>query len=268
MRNQMDANVLYTGATNNDDGYGGSAVITPQQIPSGVWTTLTIRVKIIAGVANPYICHSFCPTNYVDGTKFETAAKIYYRNSRIVEFEANPPEYMNCQKVKNLSAEQGKVVELYAVWAANTYVMTLDENNRSNLKTKNVVYDQPYGTFDVPSKTGYTYVGWRVGKRLIDEKTFNGSSDYVNLGRTYMYTDKITVMARAYMDDWTQYKNGMRIISCTEGGGWNLEQSGEYLQFAIYDSGVGYKVAKSNISFANLASGWHTFVANFDGEYA
>ena len=177
-------------------------------------------------------------------------------------------KYSNKQKVKNLSARQGEVVELYAVWAANTYVMTLDENNRSNLKTKNVVYDQPYGTFDVPSKTGYTYVGWRVGKRLIDEKTFNGSSDYVNLGRTYMYTNKITVMARAYMDDWTQYKNDMRIISCTEGGGWNLEQSGEYLQFAIYDSGVGYKVAKSNISFANLGSGWHTFVATFDGEYA
>ena len=177
-------------------------------------------------------------------------------------------KYSNKQKVKNLSATQGDIVDLYAVWAANTYVMTLDENNRSNLKTKNVVYDQPYGTFDVPSKTGYTYVGWRVGKRLIDEKTFNGSSDYVNLGRTYMYTDKITVMARAYMDDWTQYKNSMRIISCTEGGGWNLEQGGEYLQFAIYDSGVGYKVAKSNISFANLASGWHTFVATFDGEYA
>ena len=176
--------------------------------------------------------------------------------------------YKNEESVTNLSAKQGDVVDLYAVWTANTYVMTLDENNRSNLKTKNVVYDQAFGTFDVPSKTGYTYVGWRVGKRLIDEKTFNGSSDYVNLGRTYMYTDRITIMARAYMDDWTQYKNGMRIISCTEGGGWNLEQGGEYLQFAIYDSGVGYKVAKSNISFANLASGWHTFVANFDGEYA
>lgn len=176
--------------------------------------------------------------------------------------------YKNEESVTNLSAKQGDIVDLYAVWTANIYVMTLDENNRSNLKTKNVVYDQPYGTFDVPSKTGYTYVGWRVGKRLIDEKTFNGSSDYVNLGRTYMYTDRITVMARAYMDDWTQYKNGMRIISCTEGGGWNLEQGGDYLQFAIYDSGVGYKVAKSNISFANLASGWHTFVANFDGEYA
>ena len=269
IRNQMDANVSFDDKHGNDYAYEGS-VITPQQIPSGVWTTLTIRVKIKNEdiIQNPYIHHSFSPTNYVDGTDFSTPAKIYYRNSRIVEFASDPPEYMNCQKVKNLSATQGDVVELEAVWAANTYVMTLDENNGSNLKTKNVVYDQPYGTFDVPSKTGYTYVGWRVGKRLIDEKTFNGSSDYVNLGRTYMYTDKITVMARAYMDDWTQYKNDMRIISCTEGGGWNLEPGGEYIQFAIYDSGVGYKVAKSNISFANLASGWHTFVATFDGEYA
>ena len=151
-----------------------------------------------------------------------------------------------------------------------TYTMTLDYNNETNstLTTKSITYGNTYGSFASPTKTGYTLNGWRVGKRLIDETTFNGSSTYINLGRTYMYTDRITVMARAYMDDWTQYKNNMRIISCTEGGGWNLEQSGEYLQFAIYDSGVGYKEAKSNISFANLGSGWHTFVATFDGEYA
>ena len=161
IRNQMDANVLYTGATNNDDGYGGSAVITPQQIPSGVWTTLTIRVKIIAGVANPYICHSFCPTNYVDGTKFETAAKIYYRNSRIVEFATNPPEYMNCEKVKNLSAEQGKVVELYAVWAANQYTVTFNPNGGTVSPTSQAaVYDSAYGALPTPTRTGYAFAGW------------------------------------------------------------------------------------------------------------
>ena len=159
---------------------------------------------------------------------------------------------------------------IYAHWTPITYTMTLDYNNQTNstLTTKSITYGNTYGSFASPTKTGYTLNGWRVGRRLIDETTFNGSSTYINLGRTYMYTDKITVMARAYMDDWTQYKNGMRIISCTEGGGWNLEQSGEYIQFAIYDSGVGYKVAKSNISFANLGSGWHTFMATFDGNYA
>ncbi len=159
---------------------------------------------------------------------------------------------------------------LYAHWTPITYTMTLDYNNQINstLTTKSITYGNTYGSFASPTKTGYTLNGWRVGRRLIDETTFNGSSTYINLGRTYMYTDKITVMARAYMNDWTQYKNGMRIISCTEGGGWNLEPGGEYLQFAIYDSGVGYKAAKSNISFANLGSGWHTFMATFDGNYA
>lgn len=161
IRNQMDANVLYTGATNNDDGYGGSAIITPQQIPSGVWTTLTIRVKIIAGVANPYICHSFCPTNYVDGTNFSTPAKIYYRNSRIVEFATDPPEYMNCQKVKNLSAEQGKVVELFAVWAANQYTVTFNPNGgRVSPTSQAVVYGQKYGALEPPTRAGYTFAGW------------------------------------------------------------------------------------------------------------
>ena len=196
IRNQMDANVLYTGATNNDDGYGGSAVITPQQIPSGVWTTLTIRVKIIAGVANPYICHSFCPTNYVDGTKFETAAKIYYRNSRIVEFATNPPEYMNCEKVKNLSAEQGKVVELFAVWAANQYTVTFNPNGGTVSPTSQAaVYDSAYGALPTPTRTGYAFGGWIGGKNLVNnniqQNGWSGSSTTVNVS-TGKYTFRTT----------------------------------------------------------------------------
>lgn len=84
-----------------------------------------------------------------------------------------------------------------------------------------------------------------------------------------MYTDKIYVSVRASMTSWAEYKTGnMRLVSCTEGGGWNFEPNGEYIQFACYDSGVGYKVAKSNIKWADLASGYHTFAGSFDGSYA
>ena len=157
-----------------------------------------------------------------------------------------------------------------AVWAAKTYTVSIDENNKtgSTVTTKAITYGNTYGSFGSPTKTGYTLNGWRVGRRLIDETTFNGSSTYINLGRTYMYTDRISIMARAYMNDWTKYAGGMRIISCTESGGWNLEQDGNYIQFTIYDSGVGYKVAKSKIAFADLGSGWHTFMGTFDGNYA
>ena len=160
MRNQMDANVSYPGATSNDDAYEGS-VITPQQIPSGVWTTLTIRVKIKAGFTGTYIHHSFSPQNYVDGTGFTTAAKIYYRNSRIVEFATDPPEYMNCQIVKNLSAEQGGTVELYAVWAANQYTVTFNPNGGTVSPTSQAaVYDSAYGALPTPTRTGYAFAGW------------------------------------------------------------------------------------------------------------
>ena len=84
-----------------------------------------------------------------------------------------------------------------------------------------------------------------------------------------MYTDQIYVSVRASMTSWAEYKTGnMRLVSCTEGGGWNFEPNGEYIQFACYDSGVGYKVAKSNIKWADLASGYHTFAGSFDGSYA
>ena len=160
MRNQMDANVSYPGATSNDDAYEGS-VITPQQIPSGVWTTLTIRVKIKAGFTGTYIHHSFSPQNYVDGTNFSTPAKIYYRNSRIVEFATDPPEYMNCQIVKNLSAEQGGTVELYAVWAANQYTVTFNPNGGTVSPTSQAaVYDSAYGALPTPTRTGYAFAGW------------------------------------------------------------------------------------------------------------
>ena len=70
------------------------------------------------------------------------------------------------------------------------------------------------------------------------------------------------------MDNWANYGNdNMRIISCTEGGGWNIEALNGNIQFAIYDSGVGYKTKQANKSWSSLSSGWHMFTLTFDGEY-
>ncbi len=103
---------------------------------------------------------------------------------------------------------------------------------------------------------------------LIDApRSFDGT-EYVNLGRGYMYQDKITVEVRAYMDDWSKYTTNMRLISCTEGGGWNVgEVLGGKIHFACYDSGNGYKNVTTSMTFADLSAGWHTFKITFDGEY-
>ena len=167
-----------------------------------------------------------------------------------------------------------KDATLYAKWTINTYTLSIDPNGgtyngSSNKQTITQDYNSSY-TFKTPSRTGYTFNGWSIGRNLINESTsFNGSSTVIKLGRTYMYTDQIYVSVRASMTSWAEYKTGnMRLVSCTEGGGWNFEPNGEYIQFSCYDSGVGYKVAKSNIKWADLASGYHTFAGSFDGSYA
>ena len=163
---------------------------------------------------------------------------------------------------------------IYAHWTANKYSLDIEPNGgtyngSSSKQTITQDYNSSY-TFKTPSRTGYTFNGWSIGRNLINESTsFNGSSTVIKLGRTYMYTDQIYVAVRASMTSWAEYKTGnMRLVSCTEGGGWNFEPNGEYIQFACYDSGVGYKVAKSNIKWADLASGYHTFAGSFDGSYA
>ncbi len=128
----------------------------------------------------------------------------------------------------------------------------------------------------VATGTGaYTYPE-TYGNNLITPTTFTGSN-YLTLGRQYMYTDKLTVTIKASMDNWEDYGTGnMRLISCTHGGGWNVEPenvdeaatAGKRIRFAVYDSDVGYKHATSSIPLADLSSGYHTFTATFDGNYA
>ena len=169
---------------------------------------------------------------------------------------------------------QDTTIDIYMIWNINSYTLKIEPNNgtydgSTSLKTISQNYNTSY-TFKTPSRAGHTFNGWSVGRNLIGaSKTFDGSSTFVSLGRTYMYTDKIYVTVRASMSTWADYKtSSMRLISCTEGGGWNFEPNGDYVQFACYDSGKGYKVAKASVRWADLATGYHTFSGSFDGSYA
>ena len=94
---------------------------------------------------------------------------------------------------------------------------------------------------------------------------FNGTNSYINIGRGGMVRDEITVNIWGYMDDWTKYNS--RLISCTEGGGWNFETwSDGKIHFTLgtgntsntYKSSTGYTLSE-------LSSGWHMFTGIYDG---
>lgn len=72
-----------------------------------------------------------------------------------------------------------------------------------------------------------------------------------------MPKDAITVNIWQYATTWNNP------ISCTEGGGWNFENSSG-IRFPIYISGVGYKVAQSSITPASTLNAWHMLTGTMD----
>lgn len=92
----------------------------------------------------------------------------------------------------------------------------------------------------------------------------SSAKSYINIGRGGMVRDEITVNIWAYMDDWTTYNS--RLISCTEGGGWNFEASSNKIHFAIGTGSTSntYKNT-SGYALSELSSGWHMFTGTYDG---
>jgi len=124
---------------------------------------------------------------------------------------------------------------------------------------------------------GYLNDGTILGNGLIVNYDNGGRRDScilfdgataITCGRKAMVRDSITVNIWAYMDNWSDYNgNSQRIISCTEGGGWNFEPNSSKMSFPV---GTGetsntYKSVVGTTLIANLVSGWHMFTGTYDG---
>lgn len=94
---------------------------------------------------------------------------------------------------------------------------------------------------------------------------FGGTANYISAGPAIdiMPTDSITVSAWAYLDNWN-ISTCMRVISCTEGGGWqlSLNDSSGYIGGPCYVSGA-YMQAIYDRS--KVSAGWHMMTLTFDG---
>ena len=163
--------------------------------------------------------------------------------------------------------------DITVTFTANSHALELDANggtysaltgwtlSDSNKKaTKNsITYGSLLTDLIVPTRTGYTFGGYYY-------EISGNSSNVKNYGREYMYESSISVHMEAHSTNWSSYSG--RLISCTESGGFNIENNGGYIQYAAYDKGVGYKVATASIKWSDLATGWHTFDLVFDGTKA
>ena len=119
----------------------------------------------------------------------------------------------------------------------------------------------------IQDSSGYGHNGSILGDVKISSDTarYQSSIDLltastaINCGRGGMVTDSITV------NIWLKSNAWNNPVSCTEGGGWNFEASGEYFRFPIYISGVGYKYGQSSTTKAQLCNNqWHMLTGIYD----
>ena len=125
--------------------------------------------------------------------------------------------------------------------------------------------------------SGYGHDGIALGTFTTDSSSpcyenctvFNGTNSAINIGRSAMVEDTLTVNIWAYMDDWSQYgqaaDTGMRIASCTETGGWNFEPSDGCMRFNVYTRALGYRSPTDSTPLASLTPGWHMWTGIFYG---
>lgn len=98
--------------------------------------------------------------------------------------------------------------------------------------------------------------------------SFTGDNNsYINLGRTAMCGDEITVSVWAQSSDWGTWNR--RFLSCTEWGGWNFEPGNAgLLNFSIGTGTTSNSYVASPTTGtlkSSLSAGWHHFVGKYDG---
>ena len=92
--------------------------------------------------------------------------------------------YTNGQSVKNLSAEQGATVNLYAVWEANTYTITFNANGGTgSMSNQSMTYDQSKAlTANAFTRKNHEFKGWATSAG--GEVVYTNSQSVSNLTAT------------------------------------------------------------------------------------
>ncbi|MBQ8551288.1 MAG: InlB B-repeat-containing protein [Clostridia bacterium] len=141
---------------------------------------------------------------------------------------------------------------LYAIWQAETYTVTFDVNEGDALTpgTMDVTYDAAYGGLPAPTRTGYTFDGWKdASDNAVTADTVYTVADDSTLTAQWIavtYTVKLDANGgTGSMDDmgW-DYDRGYALPESTftrvghTFGGWNTAADGTGEAYADKQSGV------------------------------
>lgn len=102
-------------------------------------------------------------TSTITGIKNKTVTEGYTFLGWAESPDANKAKYPANKAFTNMTTEDGKVINLYGVWKANTYTIKFDGNGATSGTMKDIscTYDQDVTlTKNTFKKTGYVFLGW------------------------------------------------------------------------------------------------------------
>lgn len=141
---------------------------------------------------------------------------------------------------------------LSAQWTPNNYTINFDSSGGSAVSSQTVAYGNGnYTSLPTPTSTGKKFAGWYADI---------GTDGPINLGCDYKYPSSsgVGLTFEAYKDDWSTVGTET-LISCTNGGGWNLWFNNGVLISEVYDTGLGGYQTLTICNASDLTPGWHKF---------
>ena len=151
------ANYLQVASWTNSNGQSGTGTDGFNQIPlTSSYTHYTVRFTLSnngnTGVVK-YLLFRAMP-----------GCTATIKNISFKKVSSSSTAYVNGQSVKNLTSTNGATVNLYAIWNANTYTISLNANGGSDGTTSvNIAYNTAQGNYPSitkPTRTGYTFNGF------------------------------------------------------------------------------------------------------------
>lgn len=168
-------------------------------------------------------------------------------------------EYTNTNgawlEVKNLKIEEGSI--------ATPYIPHVDEEQYSKTLMGTNYLNECSG-YELPiTKVGSNFTPCESPKRTT--ATTCGTSSCINLGTSIKIQYPFSFAFWFNTSDLTYNNN--RLISCTEGGGWNIEGKDSGISWTVGTgtSSNAYKTCVSTKTREDLVDGWHHIVCTYDG---
>lgn len=154
----------------------------------------------------------------------------------VLNYDYTTPGYTFNNWTENGAIYQARIlwdgISLYANMTANTYTVELDTaGGILDEPTQTVIYDKSYA-FPVPTRTGYTFLGWYSGDVLLADAEDETSS-------SWQYTNIISATAKWQINQYyiaVRYENG----SAVEGAGAGTYNYGTEISLTAPSPNLGY----------------------------